>query len=213
MLLPGSPWGGVNMPAKRPAETTEALRASLIDHARRLVDRDGPSALTMRALAAEAGCATGMTYKLFSDRHELVLEVVHAELERLRAASDELVERVGTGTLATNLTWYAEVILDSTAVALAPEVASHDQLSKTFAAKVHGTGVGPGVFEIGFTNYLAAEKQAGRIRRDVETDAFGFLIAGAIHNLIMSGEAWPRPTRRQLQRRLAAIAAAISPRS
>jgi DNA-binding transcriptional regulator YbjK len=41
-------------PANRPAETTEALRASLIDHARRIVSRDGPSALTMRALANEA---------------------------------------------------------------------------------------------------------------------------------------------------------------
>jgi len=199
-------------PAKRPAETTEALRTSLIDHARRLVDRDGPAALTMRALAAEAGCATGLPYKVFADRHELVVEIVLAEFERLRAASDELLTRVGTGTVGGSLGWFAEVILDSTAVALAPEVARHDDLSKAFAVKMHGTGVGPGAFETGFTNYLAAEKDAGRIDRDIDTEAFGFLIAGAIHNLIMSGEAWPRPTRRQLQRRLAAIAAAISPR-
>jgi AcrR family transcriptional regulator len=198
-------------PAKRPAETTEALRTSLIDHARQLVDRDGPAALTMRALAAEAGCATGLPYKVFADRHELVVEIVLAEFERLRGASDELLARVGTGTVAGNLGWFAEVILDSTAVALAPEVARHDELSKAFAAKMHGTGVGPGAFETGFTHYLAAEKDAGRIDGDIDTEAFGFLIAGAIHNLIMSGEAWPRPTRRQLQRRLAAIAAAISP--
>jgi AcrR family transcriptional regulator len=196
-------------PAKRSAETTETLRASLIDHARRMVTRDGPSALTMRALATEAGCATGLPYKVFADRHELVVEVVHAELDRLRAASEELLGRVATGTVASNLAWFSEIILDSPAVALAPEVAGDQALSKAFTAKVHGTGIGPGAFETAFADYLAAEQRAARIGAEVDTDAFGFLLAGAIHNLIMSGEAWPRPTRRQLQQRLAGIAAAI----
>jgi AcrR family transcriptional regulator len=198
-------------PAKRPAETTEALRASLIDHARRIVTRDGSSALTMRALAAEAGCAIGLPYKVFADRHELVVELVHAELDRLRVVSDDLLQRAGTTTVARNLMWYSEIILDSPAVALAPEVAGDEALSKAFTAKVHGTGIGPAAFETAFAGYLAAEQRAGRVAAGVDTEAFGFLLAGAIHNLIMSGEAWPRPTRRQLQRRLAAVAAAIAP--
>jgi AcrR family transcriptional regulator len=198
-------------PAKRPAETTETLRASLVDHARRIVTRDGPSALTMRALAGEAGCATGLPYKVFTDRHELVVEMVHAEFDRLRIASEELLRRAGTGTVAANLTWYAEIILDSPAVALAPEIAGDQALSRAVTDKVHGTGIGPGEFETAFAGYLAAEQKATRIAAEVDTDAFGFLLAGAIHNLIMSGEAWPRPTRRQLHRRLAGIAAAIAP--
>ena len=40
-----------------------------------------------------------------------------------------------------------------------------------------------------------------------------FLIAGAVHNLIISGDAWPRSTRPQLKRRLSAVADAIAPRS
>jgi AcrR family transcriptional regulator len=167
----------------------------------------------MRALAAEAGCATGLPYKVFADRQDLVLQVIHAELERLQAASDELMARVGTRTVGTNLGWFSDVILDSTPVALIREVASHDHLSQAVTAKVHGTGVGPGSFETGVGNYLAAEQKAGRIDGDIDTAAFGFVIAGAIHNLIMSGDAWPRPSRRQLRQRLAAIAAAIGPRS
>jgi AcrR family transcriptional regulator len=198
-------------PAKRRAETTEALRASLIDHARRIVSRDGPSALTMRALANEAGCATGLPYKVFTDRHELVVEVVHAEFDRLRSASEEFLRRVGAGSVASNLTWYSEIILDSPAVALAPEIAGDLALSKAITAKVHGTGIGPGAFETAFAGYLAAEQRAGRVASNVDTDAFGFLLAGAVHNLIMSGEAWPRPTRRQLRQRLAGVAAAIAP--
>jgi hypothetical protein len=116
---------------------------------------------------------------------------------------------VATGTVASNLAWFSEIILDSPAVALAPEVAGDQALSKAFTAKVHGTGIGPGAFETAFAGYLAAEKRAARIGAEVDTDAFGFLLAGAIHNLIMSGEVWPRPTRRQLQQRLGGIAAAI----
>jgi AcrR family transcriptional regulator len=200
-------------PARRAAEATEALRAALIGHARQLVNREGASALTMRALAAEAGCATGLPYKVFADRQDLVLQVVHAELGRLQAASDELMARVGTRTVGANLAWCSDAILDSTPVALIREVASHDQLSKAVTAKVHSTGIGPGSFETGVGSYLAAEQKAGRIDADVDTAAFGFVIAGAIHNLIMSGDAWPRPSRRQLRQRLAAIAAAIAPRS
>jgi AcrR family transcriptional regulator len=165
----------------------------------------------MRALAGEAECAIGLPYKVFTDRHELVVEVVHAEFDRLRIASEELLTRAATGTVSRNLTWYAEVILDSPAVALAPEIGSDQTLSEAVTAQVHNTGIGPGEFETAFAGYLAAEQRAGRVAAEVDTDAFGFLLAGAIHNLIMSGDAWPQPTRRQLQRRLAGIAAAIAP--
>jgi AcrR family transcriptional regulator len=199
-------------PDKRPAESTEALRTSLVEHAQVLIAREGPSALTMRALAAEAGCATGFPYKVFADRHDLVVAIIHAEFGRLRVASEEFVGRAGTGTVASNLAWFAERLLDSPAVALSQEVSADEALSKAVTVKVHDTGIGPGAFELGFAAYLAAEKKAGRIDHAVDADAFAFLIAGAVHNLIMSGEAWPRPTRRKLKRRLAAVAAAIAPR-
>jgi AcrR family transcriptional regulator len=72
-------------------DSTEELRASLIEHAQRLVERDGAGALTMRALAAEAHCAVGLPYKVFADRRELVMELLRAEFVRLRAAFDELI--------------------------------------------------------------------------------------------------------------------------
>jgi hypothetical protein len=56
-----------------------------------------------------------------------------------------------------------------------------------------------------------SEKGTGRVAPDIDEKAFGFVLAGAIHNLVMSGDAWPRPTRRQLERTLDAIAAAIAP--
>jgi AcrR family transcriptional regulator len=199
-------------PRKRAPEATEELRASLIAHAQRLVARDGPDALTMRALATEAGCALGLPYKVFADRNELVLEVVHAELDTVAGISEELLNRAGTATVGANLSWFAQMLLASPAVGLAPEIARDDTRADEFAAKMHQSGIGPGEWETVFARYLTAEKRAGRIAADVNVDAFGFLLAGAIHNLIMSGAGYPRPTPRRLKRLLTSTAEAIGPR-
>lgn len=198
-------------PARRTREATEQLRSSLLEHARTIIARDGPSALTMRTLAAEAGCALGLPYKVFSDRNELVVELVHAELDRLAEAGRELIERSGTGRVGGNLAWFAGCILDSSAVALASQIMADQALATAFAAKVHDTAIGPADFGAAFAGYLAAEQRAGRVGADADTGAFGFVLAGAIHNLVVSGPAYPRPSRRQLEQYLEAVAAQLRP--
>jgi AcrR family transcriptional regulator len=197
-------------PARRTAEATDELRASLIEVAQRLVARDGASALTMRALALEAGCAVGLPYKVFSNRDELVAELIYVEFVRLRDAFDELVARAGTGTVGGNLGRYAELLLDSPSIGLAHEIAHDEALSEGINAKAGETGV---VAAVGSTvvDYLAAEKRLGRVDADVDEHAFGFVIAGAVHNLLMSGEPYPRPSLRQLKRMLAAVATRLAP--
>jgi AcrR family transcriptional regulator len=187
------------------------MRASLIAHAQRLVAREGASALTMRALAAEAGCAVGLPYKVFADRRDLVAELVHAEFVEMQSVVDELVAGAGTGTIGGNLAWFADLLLASPAVAVAQEVFTDEQLMKTVTTRIHETGAGPATFETILTSYLEAEKRVGRIDDDVNEAAFGFLLAGAIHNLIVSGPGYPRPTKRQLRQVLTAIAARLTP--
>src|SRR5688500_2634148 len=145
-------------PARRTGVMTEELRASLLDAARRIIVRDGPAALTMRALATEAGCAVGLPYKVFADRRELVGDILHTEFLTLEVRFGEMAGRVGTGTVGANLAWLAEVLLDSPAVALAHEVIGDEQLAKAFTERIHHTGVGPAAFETAFTDYLAAEQ-------------------------------------------------------
>ncbi|HEX5997571.1 MAG TPA: TetR/AcrR family transcriptional regulator [Jiangellales bacterium] len=197
-------------PDKRSAETTTQLRSALIEHARRLIAREGAAALTMRALATEAGCAVGLPYKVFADRHEIVAAIVHTELDRLRAARDELIQRAGSGTVGGNLAWFAAVFLDSPAVALTQELLADEALRQSVTATAHDNGMGPSAFPRVLSRYLAAEKQAGRVAPDTDEDAFGFLIASALHNLLVAGEAWPRPTRPELEQILTATATAIA---
>ena len=197
-------------PVKRSAEATERLRASLVDHARTLIAREGADALTMRGLASEAGCAVGLTYKLFADRRELVGEIVRAELGLLREASDELLARAGTRTVGANLMRYAETVLDSPAVALTRDLLNDEDLMRSVAASADHAGFGPAAFPRILTRYLAAEQEAGRVAGHVDTDAFGYLISSTLHNLLVAGDAWPKPSRPRLQQMFDATAAAIA---
>lgn len=199
-------------PARRSPETTDALRASLVEHALRLVARDGASALTMRALAAEAGCAVGLPYKVFADRHELVTAMVHAELESLRNAFDELLARAGRHTVGGNLAWFADVLLDSPAVALGDEIAADATLTTAANTEFHTTGLST-AFDTVVPDYLAAEQRAGRVDPALDAKAFGFLVVGALHNLLASGPGYPKPSRRELRRLLDTVAAGLAPRS
>jgi len=199
-------------PPRRTAETTDALRLSLIDHARTLIAREGASGLTMRALATEAGCAVGLPYKVFADRHDLVVEICTEEFGRLAAAFEELVGRAGTETVGANLTHFAELLLESPAVALAREIHADQHLGSAITSRVHETGVGPATIQLTIARYLAAEKDEGRVDPTVDEDAIAFLDAGAVHNLIASGDAWPRLTAEELHRRLDALAVTLAPR-
>jgi AcrR family transcriptional regulator len=195
---------------KRSEDTTRQLRAELLEHARTIVRRDGAAALTMRALAAEAGFSVGLPYKVFADRREIVTEIVRGEIPTLRAATEELVATAGRGTVGDNLTRFAEVILDSPAAPLARELHSDDQLLGSVSGAADEAGVGATGLVSVLGRYLVAEQQAGRVAGHVDTDAIAFLLAGALHNLLIGGPAWPRPNQRELRRNLAAIAAAMA---
>jgi AcrR family transcriptional regulator len=198
------------VPPKRSPEEARQRRAELVVHARRIVERDGAAALTMRALAAEAGCAVGLPYKLFTDRRDLVNELMRDEFRRVRGAFDELIERAGTGTVGGNLTWFAELLLDSPALALGHEVDEDHELGERSQAEFQESGLAA-AFDTAMTRYLAAEKRAGRVAPEVDEEAFGFVIVGAIHNLLVSGDVYPRPTRPQLRRLLTAVADRLAP--
>jgi AcrR family transcriptional regulator len=197
--------------AARSTESIDQLRRRLVDHARTLIERDGPAALTMRALAKEAGCSLGLPYTVFANRNELVLQVLHDDFDHFRGVYDQLVERAGTATVGGNLAWFAEELRAAPAVALAHEVVGDESMHHAFTAMADHTGAGPAVWEDVIARYLAAEQRADRVDRSVDTKAFGFLVAGAIHNLIMSGDAYPPPSPQRLRKVLQATAAAIAP--
>src|ERR1700754_5334646 len=77
----------------RETQTAEArpyhhgdLRRALIDAARRLLESEGPSALSLRAVAREAGVSPAAPYHHFKDKAELLEAVAHEGWEMLEHA-------------------------------------------------------------------------------------------------------------------------------
>jgi Transcriptional regulator len=61
------------------------LRRALIDAARRLLETEGPSALSLRAVAREAGVSPAAPYHHFKDKSELLDAVAHEGWDMLNA--------------------------------------------------------------------------------------------------------------------------------
>lgn len=199
------------MSARRSAEEAAELRRTLLEHARSLVRREGPEALTMRRLAAEAGCALGLPYKVFESREDLAAGLVELELRDLSRRLEEWAADAGRRTVGRQLDRWAEILFESGVPALLRE----NQLASAavdarMASATRASGILASL-ERTVPDYLRAEQRLGRIRADADPDLYGFLVAGAVHNLLVSGPEYHRPSRAALRRMLDALAADLAP--
>lgn len=199
------------MAVRRTPEATAQLRGELIEHARGLVRRNGPRALTIRALAADYGCAVGMIYKVFADRDELITDLLTVELRELAERLERWSSDTGKESVGDHLDGFAAIMLDSPATALVhseePGVA---RLEQRLGAGEDETGF-LRMLERAVPDYLEREQRLGRVRKDVDTSAVGFLVTGAVHNLVAAGAGYHRPTRPELRAHLTGLARLIGP--
>lgn len=83
------------------------LRRALIDAARRILESEGPSALSLRAVAREAGVSPAAPYHHFKDKGELLeavaqegwemLDAVIAKAKAGAASASEALQEIGVG--------------------------------------------------------------------------------------------------------------------
>eukprot|EP01030_Chromulinospumella_sphaerica_P018674 gene18674-18544_t len=69
------------------------LRRALVDAAIRILEREGPSALSLRAVAREAGVSPAAPYHHFKDKGELLDAVAHVGWEALGVAMNDAKAR------------------------------------------------------------------------------------------------------------------------
>jgi AcrR family transcriptional regulator len=79
-------------PEARPYHHGDLSRA-LVDAARRILETDGPAALSLRAVAREAGVSPAAPYHHFKDKNELLEAVAHEGWVALDAALIEIRAR------------------------------------------------------------------------------------------------------------------------
>ncbi|MET8162091.1 TetR/AcrR family transcriptional regulator [Sphaerisporangium sp. NPDC005289] len=156
-------------------------RKQLFDAAERILLREGPSALTSRAVTAEAGCAKGVLHRHFADFDGFLAEFVLDRVGLIDGQTAALREAAGTGTVAGNLTAALTALFESVAVAVVGLVGSRDELRDRLR-EAWPAGV-PVLTEaaIMIGSYLAAERELGRVAADADVDTLAAMLIGTGH--------------------------------
>jgi len=159
------------------------VREHLFDAAERVLLRDGPNALTSRALTTEAGVAKGVLHRHFADFDAFLAELVLDRVQQMDARAAALRDNVGKGTVADNLTDALTALYESVAVAVVALVTFRDELRDRLR-DTWPAGV-PVLTEAAsmLGDYLRAERDLGRLTTRADVDTIGFTLIGAGHLL------------------------------
>ncbi|MDA0632007.1 TetR/AcrR family transcriptional regulator [Nonomuraea sp. MCN248] len=156
-------------------------REQLFEAAERVLLRDGPHALTSRAVTTEAGCAKGVLHRHFTDFDAFLAELVRDRVSRVRAQADTLLAAAGSGTVIGNLTGVLTELFGSVAGAIVGLLIFRDDLR---ARLRETTPVGiPILSEAAamLTAYLARERELGRLDAAADVEVLAPTLIGSAH--------------------------------
>lgn len=167
------------------------VREQLFAAAERVLLRDGPNALTSRAVTTEAGCAKGVLHRHFADFDAFLAELVLDRIARIDDQAAALRRSAGAGTVADNLTGALMNLFGSVAVAIVGLITFRDGLR----ARLRQAGLAgvPLLAEAAamIASYLAAERDLGRVASDADVDTLALTLIGSAHLLFAGREGTP----------------------
>jgi AcrR family transcriptional regulator len=167
-------------------------REQLFDAAERVLLRDGPNALTSRAVTTEAGCAKGVLHRHFADFDAFLAELVLDRIGRIDNQAAALCNSAGTGTVAGNLIGALTALFGSVAVAIVGLVTFRDGLrARLGQARPAGVPVLAEATAM-IASYLTIERELGRIAADADVDTLALMLIGTGH-LLFAGRDGTRP--------------------
>lgn len=167
------------------------VREQLFDAAERVLLRDGPSALTSRAVTDEAGVAKGVLHRHFDDFDTFLADFVLDRVNRMDAQAAALREAAGTGTVVDNIADALTAVFQSVAVAIVPLVIFRLQL-RVRLRRDWPAGI-PVLTDaaIMIAEYLVAERDLGRVSADAEPDGLAPMLIGTGHLLFADRTSQP----------------------
>ena len=181
-------------------------RGQLFDAAERVLLRDGPSGLTSRAVTAEAGVAKGVLHRHFADFDAFLAELALDRVARIGAQAAALRAMAGSGTVAGNLAAALPDLFSPAILALIGLVIARDELRAWLRAAT-GSRI-PLISESTAmtADYLAAERDLGRVAADADIGTLAPTLIGAAHLLFTDADGTPEPAA--VARVVAAVLAA-----
>ncbi len=184
------------------------VREQLFAAADRILLRDGPSALTSRAVTDEAGCAKGVLHRHFDDFDAFLAEFVLDRVDRMDPQAAALRESAGTGSVVGNLADALTAVFSSVAVAIVPLLIFRDQL-RARLRETWPAGV-PVLTEaaVMVAGYLTAERDLGRIASHAEVEQLAPTLIGAAH-LLFADRASAPPEAGAVRKMVSTVIAAV----
>lgn len=184
------------------------VRERLFAAAERVLAREGPGALTSRAITGEAGCAKGVLHAHFAGLDEFVADLVLDRFAHTARAAEELPERAGEGTVAENLCGVALALLDSAGPTVAGLAMTRPAASLRLRQALESGAPGFSAVQESVTRYLDAERHLGRVAAGTDTAAVALAAVGTTHHLLMTGRSGTPGPREQVRGLIAMLAAA-----
>ncbi|GIF15502.1 TetR/AcrR family transcriptional regulator [Actinoplanes teichomyceticus] len=180
------------------------VRRQLFEAADRILLRAGPSGLTSRAVTTEAGCAKGVLHRHFEDFDAFLADYVLDRARRLDPEAAALRAAAGAGTVAGNLTAALTAVFGSVAVAIVALITFRDELR----ARLRHTwpaGV-PVLTEAAemIADYLAAERELGRIPPGAQVETLAAMLIGTGH-LLFADRTGDPPAEETVHRMVSSI--------
>ena len=166
-------------------------RGQLFDAAERVLLRDGPAALTSRAVTAEAGVAKGVLHRHFADFDEFLTGLALDRIARIGAQASALREAAGAGSVAGNLAAALPPLFSPAVLALVRLVIARDELRARLRAAT-GSRI-PVISEAVamVSGYLTAERALGRIAAGADIGTLAPMLTASAHLLFTDAGAAP----------------------
>ncbi|KUL38159.1 TetR family transcriptional regulator [Streptomyces sp. NRRL F-4489] len=185
------------------------VRERLFAAAEQLLAREGPGALTSRAITTEAGCAKGLLHAHFAGGlDEFVAELCLDRFARTAEQAAHLPERAGQGAVEENLATVADALLDSAGPVIAGLALTRPTASERIRTALQAGAPGYEAIQGAVADYLDAERRLGRLANGTDTTAIALALVGTVHHLLMTGWAGAPEPREQARRLTAMLARA-----
>ncbi|NBE55770.1 TetR/AcrR family transcriptional regulator [Streptomyces boluensis] len=181
------------------------VRERLFAAAERVLGRDGPGALTSRAITGEAGCSKGLLHAHFSGLDEFVAELCLDRFARTARRAEELPGRAGEATVGENLGGVALALIHSGGPTITALAMSRPAATLRIREALDAGAPGFTAIEEAISAYLAAEQRLGRIDQDSDTSAAALAVVGTVHHLLMTGRPEGPDAGRQVERLVAML--------
>lgn len=159
------------------------VRGQLFEAAERVLLRDGPGALTSRAVTQEANCAKGVLHRHFADFDAFLADLVLDRVGGIEDRSTALCAAAGTGSVVDNLTDALRDLFGPVTVAAVALITFRDGLrARLREAGLTGIPLAAQGTDM-IAAYLTAERELGRVAADADIGTLAPTLVGAGHLL------------------------------